>query len=231
MINDYLEVVSFKGENELNGVFITLEGGEGAGKTSILEPIKEELNNRNYDVLITREPGGIEISEKIREVILDPNHTIMDARTEALLYAAARRQHLIEKVIPALKSGKVVLCDRFIDSSLAYQGFARGLGMEDVLKINEFAIDQCMPHLTLLLDIDPKKGLERISKNIDREKNRLDLESLKFHQKVYKGYHILARKFNQRIKVINADQSIEEVKSSVLSHIIYHLEKSDRKEE
>lgn len=207
----------------MNGHFITLEGGEGAGKTSVLLKLEKKLVELGYDVLTTREPGGIEIAEKIREVILHPSHTTMDARTEALLYAAARRQHLVEKVFPALRDGKVVLCDRFIDSSLAYQGYARGLGIEEVLTINQFAIQDCMPTLTLFFDIKPEKGLERIAKNEMREKNRLDLEAIQFHEKVYEGYQILMKKYPDRIKLINADQEITQVEKETLHHIISYL--------
>lgn len=207
----------------MNGHFITLEGGEGAGKTSVLLKLEKNLVELGYDVLTTREPGGIEIAEKIREVILHPSHTTMDARTEALLYAAARRQHLVEKVFPALRDGKVVLCDRFIDSSLAYQGYARGLGIEEVLTINQFAIQDCMPTLTLFFDIKPEKGLERIAKNEMREKNRLDLEAIQFHEKVYEGYQILMKKYPDRIKLINADQEITQVEKETLHHIISYL--------
>src|SRR5699024_2352396 len=143
--------------------------------------IESKLIDHGYDVLVTREPGGIEIAENIREIILDPQYTAMDARTEALLYAAARRQHLVEKILPALEAGKMVLCDRFVDSSLAYQGYARDLGMDEVFSINQFAIQDQMPDLTLFFDIDPKKGLQRISLNKDRERNRLDLEAIQFH--------------------------------------------------
>lgn len=159
----------------------------------------------------TREPGGINIAEQIRNVILDKNNTAMDGRTEALLYAASRRQHMFEKVIPALKNGKVVICDRFVDSSLAYQGYARGLGIDEVMKINEFAIEGYMPNLTLYLDINPEIGLDRIAKNKDREVNRLDLEKLDFHKRVREGYLILLEKYPDRIKKINAERSIEVV--------------------
>src|SRR5690606_8975869 len=128
----------------------------------------------------------------------------------------ARRQHLVEKVLPALKQGKVILCDRFIDSSLAYQGYARGLGIDEVFTINQFAIKDQMPNMTLLFNIDPKKGLERIASNINRERNRLDMEKLSFHQKVYKGYQILLGKFPERIYPINADQSMEFVEKDAL---------------
>lgn len=205
------------------GHFITLEGGEGAGKTSVLHNLEGRLIDMGYDVLTTREPGGIEIAEQIRGVILDPLNTAMDARTEALLYAAARRQHLVEKVYPALEAGKIVLCDRFIDSSLAYQGYARGLGIDEVLTINEFAIKDCMPTLTLFFNIEPKRGLQRIAANKDRERNRLDLEKIQFHESVYEGYQILLEKFPQRIKELNADQVFEEVVKDAFHHIISYL--------
>src|SRR5437763_1199681 len=137
-----------------NGFFITFEGPDGAGKSTIIRMVANELK----DALLTREPGGIDIAEQIRKVILDKENIAMDARTEALLYAAARRQHLVEKVRPALEDGKVVLCDRFVDSSLAYQGFARGLGIDEVLSINQFAIENMMPDLTIYFDIEPELG-------------------------------------------------------------------------
>lgn len=210
----------------MNGYFITLEGGEGAGKTTVLESLHEDLMKKGYDVLTTREPGGIDIAEKIRQIILAPEHTTMDGRTEALLYAAARRQHLVEKVFPALKKGKIVLCDRFIDSSLAYQGYARGLGMDDVFSINQFAIQECMPDLTLFFNISPKKGLQRISSNKNRERNRLDLEKMHFHEKVYEAYHLLVEKFPERIKVINADQPLERVEEDAITKVTRYLEVS-----
>lgn len=212
----------------MNGHFITLEGGEGVGKTSIIQTLKNELINIGYDVITTREPGGIEIAEQIRDIILSPINTEMDARTEALLYAAARRQHLVEKVFPALEEGKLVLCDRFIDSSLAYQGYARGIGMEEVYSINKFAIQNCMPHLTLLLDMEPIKGLQRIEDNKHREKNRLDLEDIKFHESVYEAYHILAEKYPARIKLVNADQTIENVATEAVKLIASYLKNSRR---
>ncbi|HLR51965.1 MAG TPA: dTMP kinase [Candidatus Avamphibacillus sp.] len=210
----------------MSGYFITLEGGEGAGKSTVLTSLAHHLEMNGYDILVTREPGGIDIAEKIREIILNPEHVAMDGRTEALLYAAARRQHLVEKVFPALKQGKIVLCDRFIDSSLAYQGYARELGLDDVFSINQFAIQDCMPNLTLFFDISPKKGLKRISANKDRERNRLDLEKLDFHEKVYEAYQILVEKFPERIQVINADQPIEMVEKDAITKIIHKLEKA-----
>ncbi|MFB6469305.1 dTMP kinase [Cytobacillus sp. Hz8] len=194
-----------------NGLFITVEGPDGAGKTTVVSMLAEKLREDGYQVLETREPGGIDIAEQIRRVILDKNNTAMDARTEALLYAAARRQHLIEKVKPALETGKIVLCDRFIDSSLAYQGYARGLGMEEVYLINQFAIEGMMPQLTIYFDIEPKLGLQRINKHKGREVNRLDLENLEFHHKVREGYFLLLEKYSDRIHKIDASRPIMDV--------------------
>ncbi|MRG88153.1 dTMP kinase [Salinibacillus xinjiangensis] len=209
----------------MRGSFITFEGVEGAGKTSIIEKVYELLQARGFKTIKTREPGGIEIAEKIRNVILDRSHTNMDGRTEALLYAAARRQHLVERVLPKLNEGYIVLCDRFIDSSLAYQGYARELGMDEVRQINEFAIQSCMPDLTLLLDINPQKGMERIWENKEREQNRLDLEGLNFHHKVYEGYQLLLKQFPNRIKRVDADQSLDEVLQSCMSYLEKHVAK------
>ncbi|NKE07836.1 dTMP kinase [Mesobacillus selenatarsenatis] len=193
------------------GIFITIEGPDGSGKTTILQMLAENLVNEGYEVVATREPGGIEIAEQIRKVILDPENTAMDPRTEALLYAAARRQHLAEKVKPALEEGKIVICDRFVDSSLAYQGYARGLGIDEVYSINEFAIENMMPAMTLYFDVAPEIGLERINKNKGREVNRLDLEKLEFHQKVREGYTILADRFSERIVKVDASKDLDTV--------------------
>ncbi|WCF11592.1 dTMP kinase (plasmid) [Paenibacillus thiaminolyticus] len=197
------------------GLFISFEGGEGAGKTTVIREAQEHLTSQGMLCVVTREPGGVDIAEEIRAVILDVNHTLMDERTEALLYAAARRQHLVEKVIPALSQGDIVICDRFIDSSLAYQGYARGLGIDNVLEINRFAISDCMPDLTIWLDIDPKVGLGRINHNNQREVNRLDMESIKFHDRVREGYRILHTKFPKRIHRIDAEQSPAKVAQDV----------------
>lgn len=196
-----------------NGFFITFEGPDGAGKSTIIQMVANELK----EALLTREPGGIDIAEQIRRVILDKDNTAMDPRTEALLYAAARRQHLMEKVKPALEAGKIVLCDRFVDSSLAYQGYARGLGMDEVFAINQFAIEQMMPDLTIYFDIEPELGMKRINKNKGREVNRLDLENLDFHHKVREGYHLLIERFPDRIVKIDASGTIDEVFTTTMS--------------
>lgn len=206
------------------GFFITIEGPEGAGKTTVMQDVFEQLQSEGYDLISTREPGGIRISERIREIILDNEFTEMDGRTEALLYAAARRQHLVEKIEPALAQGQIVLCDRFVDASLAYQGYARGLGIDEVLSINEFAIGKLMPDLTLYFDVDPEIGLNRIAKNDNRELNRLDVESLAFHQAVRTGYQEVVKRYPNRIQVIDASQSQEEVTNYVLNVLKKTLE-------
>ena len=192
-------------------LFVTIEGPEGSGKTTIGKKIVEKLIEDGYEVIYTREPGGIEIAEQIRNVILDVKNTNMDPRTEALLYAASRRQHLIEKIVPAIKDNKIIICDRFVDSSLAYQGHARKLGIDNVYEINKFAIDTLMPDLTLLFDIDPKVGLDRINANKLREVNRLDLEQLEFHTLVREGFLIIQEREPNRVKKVNANQTIDEV--------------------
>jgi dTMP kinase len=201
------------------GLFITIEGGEGAGKTTLIEQLAHRLTERGHSPVITREPGGISIAEQIREVILDKANTAMDARTEALLYAAARRQHLVEKVVPAIEQGKLVICDRFVDSSLAYQGHARGLGIQEVWEINRFAIQELMPDLTIYVDVSPQVGLARIAKSAEREINRLDLESLAFHEKVREGYRQLLQQFPERMLLIDGEQRPDQVYGDVLAAI------------
>ena len=204
-------------------MFITIEGPEGSGKTTATNKVIEELTRMGYDVVRTREPGGTPISEQIRNVILDKENTAMDPRTEALLYAAARRQHLVEKVWPLTKEGKIVVCDRYIDSSLAYQGGARGLGIDNIININMFATENTWPDLTLLFDIEPELGLARISANAAREVNRLDLEKLDFHKKVRNTFLELAKSQPNRFVIIDASKSQEEVAKAALNAILARL--------
>lgn len=201
----------------VNGTLISFEGPEGAGKSSVLEAILPLLEEKGIPFITTREPGGVDIAEKIRQVILDPDHTSMDAKTELLLYIASRRQHLVERVLPALAAGKIVLMDRFIDSSVAYQGYGRGLSVEDIEWLNQFATDGLKPDLTLYFDLDVEEGLARIAKNREREVNRLDLEGLELHQKVRQGYLALSEKEPERIVKIDASQSFEAVFADVLA--------------
>ncbi len=211
--------MSKTGEAELmKGLFITFEGPDGSGKTTVATRITELLEERGFDVIHTREPGGIEISEDIRSIILDPKNTMMDAKTEALLYAASRRQHLVEKVYPAVAAGKIVICERFVDSSLAYQGFGRQLGFDEVLSINLFAIDSTFPDLTIYLDIDEAKGLERLK---DRDfKDRLDQESIEFHHRVKNGYSEVLKRFADRISIVDAANDVEQVVDDSLKLIL-----------
>ena len=202
----------------MKGYFITFEGPDGSGKTTVATEVCKRLSSLGYEVVHTREPGGIAISEDIRNIILDPKNTMMDAKTEALLYAASRRQHLVEKVFPAVKEGKIVICERFLDSSLAYQGYGRQLGFDEVLSINLFAIDNTYPDMTIYLDVDEEVGLSRLS---DREfKDRLDQESVDFHHRVSEGYREVLRRFRDRISVIDASKSKEEVIEASMNNIL-----------
>ena len=203
--------------------FITFEGGECSGKTTIIGELSKLFDELKIKYITTREPGGIKIAEKIRNIILDVNNTEMTPETEALLYAAARMQHLSEKVIPATRSGYVVLCDRFLDSSIAYQGYARGIGMDNVLKANSFALDM-LPDLTIFIDVTPDVALKRLS---GRDKaDRLDLEAMDFHQKVYDGYHKVLEMYPNRIVRIDGNQSLEDVTRDCIKVVLDYLKLS-----
>lgn len=197
----------------MRGIFITIEGPDGSGKTTALQQVVPRLQQEmNRKVVATREPGGSPIAEKIRSLILDPSHTDMDSRTEALLYAASRRQHLVEKVLPVLESGDVIFCDRFVDSSIAYQGYARGIGEKGIREINQFATEGLEPDMTLYIDVPAEVGIQRIHANLDeREYNRLDQEKLDFHEKVRAGYLQLAKANPERIVVVDGTMSREAV--------------------
>ena len=194
-------------------LFITFEGGEGSGKTTIASLLHKQLLEEGYNITFSREPGGVDIAEQIRDVITDVKNTKMDARTEALLYAASRRQHLVEKVLPVLNEDGIVICDRFIDSSLVYQGIGRGIGVDNIYNMNLFATDGILPDLTIFFDVKPEVALKRITG--DREVNRLDLESLDFHQKVYEGYLSICDKYPERIVKVDASLPVEEVYDQV----------------
>ncbi|MCD5028208.1 dTMP kinase [Enterococcus asini] len=197
----------------MNGLFITIEGPDGAGKTSVINELYPRLQLiAKRGIVKTREPGGVKISEKIRQIILDPQNEEMDERTEALLYAAARRQHLVQVILPALSAGKIVICDRFVDSSLAYQGAGRRIGMPDIRKINEFATEGTKPNFTLYLDVDSDTGLKRIENaRSGRQVDRLETESLEFHQRVRHAYLKLAEEEPIRIHKVDARMSLTDV--------------------
>lgn len=209
-----------------NGIIISFEGPDGAGKTTVLEQVLPVLQEKGYDIITTREPGGVEIAERIRDVILDVNHVAMDNKTELLLYMAARRQHYVEKVLPALEAGKVVLIDRFIDSSIAYQGAGRGLDKDIIRRLNDFATDGRKPDLTLYFDVESEIGLARIAKNAEREVNRLDLEKLDMHKRVREGYLALTEQ-EKRIVTIDASRELADVVSEALHTILEQLAKNE----
>lgn len=212
-----------RGNRMQTGKFVTIEGPDGAGKTTVIKKLVETLQKRGFNhIFTTREPGGSAISEQIRHVILDVENTAMDARTEALLYAAARRQHLVEKVIPALDEGKLVICDRFIDSSLAYQGIARNIPTADIWAINHFAIEDYLPDLTLLIDVPAEIGLERIytAKN-QRQFDRLDQEGLDFHNLVRNAF-LAFEKEEDRIVLIDGEQAIDAVVADCIKELEKH---------
>ena len=192
------------------GKFITFEGGDGCGKTSVIKAVIEKLENDGYIIVRTREPGGSVIAEKIRNIILDVENTGMEYVTESLLYAACRSQHLHDIVIPSLEAGKVVICDRFVDSSYVYQGIARGVGFEKVKEINELVVGDNMPDLTIYIDATPEICLARRNSR-DEAQNRLDLESLEFHHKVRNGYKQICEMYKDRIVTIDGDQPLEKV--------------------
>ena len=200
------------------GLFITFEGNDGSGKTTISQMAYEKLKEMGYPVIYTREPGGIDIAEQIRKVILDPKNTAMDARCEALLYAASRRQHLVEKVLPALEKHQIVLCDRFVDSSLVYQGIARGIGVDEVYRINEFAIEGHLPDATIFLEVSLETGLARVSSrgNLDR----LDQEGMEFHQMVAQGYDQIKEKFADRMHIVDANKDVDVVLKQTIATLL-----------
>ncbi|WP_312653096.1 dTMP kinase [Aminipila sp.] len=197
------------------GLFISIEGPDGSGKSTQIKLIKEFLNDIGMDAILTREPGGTVISEKIRQIILDKEHIEMDPMTEALLYAASRAQHVAEVIKPGLQSGKTVICDRFVDSSIAYQGYGRHLG-DAVRIINEYAVAGCMPDITFLLKVDPSVGKDRIK---EEEQDRLENEKLDFHNTVFKGYLELEEIYKDRIIGIDATKNIDEISNQIVSHI------------
>ncbi|CAI2647394.1 dTMP kinase [Apilactobacillus kunkeei] len=200
------------------GKFITFEGTDGAGKTTILNMVLDYLKEEMGDKLVTsREPGGNPIAESIREVILDRKNVDMDKRTEALLYAAARRQNIEQTVKPAIADNKLVICDRYIDSSIAYQGGGREIGEDAINEMNQFATEGFLPDLTIYFNLPVEEGLKRIAKNrAEDEVDRLDVETIDFHNRVHAAYQRLAKANPERIKSVDATQSIDAVYQNVL---------------
>lgn len=210
------------------GLFVTIEGNDGAGKTTAAKGLEQSLQAAGIPVILTREPGGSSIAEQIREVLLDPQNTDMDPMTEAILYAAARRQHLSDIVLPALKAGKVVLCDRYIDSSLAYQGEGRNLGMDQVAALNEIATEGLWPDVTLFLEVSPETARERILARGDL--NRLDAESEEFHARVRRGFEKAIARDPDRFVRVDASGTPEQVAEACLQALSPYLEGRDHAE-
>lgn len=205
----------------MSGIFISFEGPDGAGKTTALKKLMPLLQEKtDQKIVLSREPGGSPISEKIRKIILDIHDEEMDPRTEALLYAAARRQHLIDVILPTLKENKIMLSDRFVDSSIAYQGGGREIGTKEVAEINDFAIDGHLPDLTIYFDVTPAVGLARIRKDHEGQMDRLEKEAISFHDRVYDSYEQIVKDNPKRIKKINAEQAPEKVVSDALAAIV-----------
>lgn len=203
----------------MNGILISLEGPDGAGKTTVLQRILPELEKSSYKILSTREPGGVRVAEEIRNIILSTENTEIDSKTELMLFAAARRLHMQTKMLPALAAGEMVIVDRFIDSSVAYQGYGRKLGVGPVNWLNEFATDGLKPDLTLYFDIDTDVALERIMKNRADEVNRLDLERAEMHRKVRQGYLEIVKQEPERFVTIDASQELDKVVADTLTVI------------
>lgn len=196
------------------GLFISVEGPDGSGKSTQIDLLKKYIEDHGRTVVFTREPGGTPIGEKIRTIILDPENAEMDPLTEAMLYAASRSQHVREVIRPALQRGDVVICDRFVDSSIAYQGFGRELG-QVVAIINSFAISECVPDVTLLFKLDPTVGISRIK----RAQDRLEKEDLEFHKRVYEGYLEVEKANPERVIGIDAGREIEEIHKEIIDKI------------
>ncbi len=195
------------------GVFISFEGIEGSGKTTISRLIAEMLMTDGYEVLSTYEPGGTAIGQKIRDILLLPEHKEMSYLSELLLYNAARAQHLKEKIMPAIQTGKIVITDRFSDSTIAYQGYGRGLDFSLIMTLDSITTRGLKPDITILLDIDIESGLKR-NKGINKI-DRLELEDIEFHKKVRDGYYKIVEAEPKRVKIVDASQSIEKVLQDV----------------
>jgi dTMP kinase len=205
----------------MKGLFITIEGADGSGKSTQIEKLKKYLESNNYEFVFTREPGGTNISEAIRDIILNKEFMEMSGITEAFLYAASRAQHVEQYIKPLLEEGKIVICDRFVDSSVVYQGCARGIGIDDIEKINKYATGGLEPDITILLDINAQEGLNR--KEEQKELDRLELQEFEFHKKVCEGYRELAKLHKDRIKKIDASKSIENIHEEIINTIEHLL--------
>lgn len=201
----------------MQGIFITIEGMDGSGKTTQIEKLRQLFEKTGQQVVITREPGGTKISELIRQIVLDINHPEMDDTTEMLLYAAARAQHVHQLILPSLAAGKIVISDRYVDSSIVYQGYARGLGMEKVRLVNEIGTEKLLPEVTFFLDLDHASGMQR--KKQQQQLDRLEAEKEKFHQRVREGFQRWGEQVGQRFVTIDAAASIDQIHNQIVAEL------------
>ena len=199
----------------MKGKLITFEGAEGSGKSTQIKMALDYLRERHFSVVFVREPGGVKISEDIRRILLDVENKDMNDQCETLLYMASRAQLVAEVIKPALEKGKIVLCDRFLDSTIIYQGYGRGVDVKWIKLVGEFATQKIKPDLTILFDIDAKLGLSRIN----RAKDRIEERDLAYHNRVRRGYLKLARQETKRIKVVKVDRSKEEIHQAVRCYL------------
>jgi dTMP kinase len=199
------------------GLFITFEGTDGSGKTTQIKLLEEYMNKKGYEVVLSREPGGTRVSELIRDLILDPINMEIVPLTEMILYAASRAQHVAQVIKPAIDAGKIVICDRFVDSSYAYQGSGRGVDLKIVADVNRVAIDGMIPDMTFFLDIDPEIAIKRRINSTGAD--RIEQEKMDFHKRVYEGYKKMALLYPDRIKTIDANKSIEEIYSQINEYL------------
>ncbi|MCA9407488.1 MAG: dTMP kinase [Candidatus Omnitrophica bacterium] len=199
----------------MKGFFITFEGSEGSGKSTQIQMVHQHLKKARKPVILLREPGGVRISEKIRRILLDVNNKEISKECETLLYMAARAQIVKELILPELKKGTIILCDRFLDSTVVYQGYGCGVDIDFINQVGAFVTQGLEPHLTLIFDIDAKKGLSRIA----RAKDRIELRDISYHNKVRKGYQELGRLYPDRVKLIESDQSREDIFTIVMNYI------------
>lgn len=213
----------------MQGIFITFEGPEGAGKTTQLNLLYDYLIDRNFPVERTREPGGTRIGRNIREILLNNQYNEMDPYCEVLLYAADRAQNVAQRILPALREGRVVLSDRFVDASIVYQGFGRGINLDFVRQVNSLAIRDCKPDITFLLDIPPEQGLQRVRDA--REVDRIEEEDFDFHRRIREGYLYLAKEEKERFVVIRADQDLKLIHDQVIDRLLPLLKDLGREEE
>ncbi|MBO5470533.1 MAG: dTMP kinase [Lachnospiraceae bacterium] len=201
----------------MEGIFITMEGPDGSGKTTQIDLLKKYLEHKGYDIVIAREPGGTVIGEAIREIILNPEYEEMGHMTELLLYASARAQLVNQVIKPALAEGKAVICDRFVESSAVYQGIGRGLGVDTVYEVNNYALGDVQPKLTIFMDLDAEEGIKR--KKEQAELDRMEKEDLSFHKRVVDGYRQLARLYPERIVPIDATLPIDTIHSMIVDEV------------